>query len=77
MDHNTIAPHEPPSSADGKALDIDTVNDAAEAMLADLELSPLTKTTYRHGLHALVRYFHLTCDAYDEADASPLPHRAH
>jgi site-specific recombinase XerD len=74
LDHNTIAPHEPPSSADGKALDIDTVNDAAEAMLADLELSPLTKTTYRHGLHALVRYFHLTCDAYDEADAlAPCP----
>jgi integrase len=35
-----------------------SVGDAAERMLQDLELSPLTRRTYRHGLNALVRYLH-------------------
>ena len=31
---------------------ISTINQAVNEMLADLELSPLTKQTYRHGLNA-------------------------
>lgn len=43
-------------------------------MLADLELSQLTKTTYRHGLHALVRYLHVARGDDDAADAlAPCP----
>jgi len=50
------------------------VNDASEAMLADLELSPLTKTTYRHGLNALIRYLHVAREDYEGADAlAPCP----
>ncbi len=37
-----------------------TVNEAADRMLDDLDLSPLSKRTYRHGLDALIRYLHLT-----------------
>ena len=35
-----------------------TLNEAADLMLRDLDLSPLTKTTYRHGLNALLRHLH-------------------
>lgn len=34
---------------------VEDIPTAAEAMLADLALSPLTKTTYHHGLNALIR----------------------
>lgn len=37
---------------------MDTVSAAAEAMLADLELSPMTKATYRTGLKVFLRYLH-------------------
>jgi hypothetical protein len=36
--------------------ELGTVNEAAARMLDDLDLSTLTKETYRHGLNALVRY---------------------
>ena len=35
-----------------------TINQASDLMLEDLELSPLTKRTYHHGLRALVRFLH-------------------
>jgi integrase/recombinase XerD len=35
-----------------------TINVAAEQMLADLDLSPLSKRTYHHGLNALIRFLH-------------------
>jgi len=35
-----------------------TLNQAADDMLADLVLSPLTKKTYRYGLNALIRFLH-------------------
>ena len=38
---------------------IATINQAIDAMLADLELSPLSQRTYRHGLQALIRYLHI------------------
>lgn len=51
-----------------------TVNQAAEAMLADLELSPLTKRTYRHGLNAYIRFLHVQQEAYEQADRlAPYP----
>jgi site-specific recombinase XerD len=63
-----------PCSSHENGLDLSTVNDAAEAMLADLELSPLTKATYRHGLNALIRYLHIARNNYDAADAlAPCP----
>jgi integrase len=53
---------------------LSTVNAAAEAMLADLELSPLTKRTYRHGLYALVRHLHVAQGDDGAADAlAPCP----
>jgi len=53
---------------------ITTINQAAEEMLADLELSPLTKITYHHGLNALVRFLHIDDENYDAADAlAPYP----
>ena len=53
---------------------IRTVNDAAERMLDDLDLSELTKETYRHGLNALIRYLHLVVGDDVAADAlSPCP----
>jgi len=65
---------ESPCSARDAALALDTVNEAAEAMLADLELSPLTKTTYRHGVNALIRYLHVAREDYAAADAlAPCP----
>jgi len=54
--------------------DLSTVNGAGDAMLADLELSALTKTTYRHGLNALVRYLHIARGDFEAADAlGPCP----
>jgi len=50
--------------------DIRTVNEAAARMLDDLDLSALTKETYRHGLNALIRYLHLLCG--DDAAAEAL-----
>lgn len=49
-----------------------TVNEAAERMLDDLDLSPLTKRTYRHGLDALIRHLHLA-RGDDEAAESLAP----
>lgn len=48
---------------------ITTINQAVNEMLADLELSPLTKQTYRHGLNALLRFLHSRGD--DDAGAPP------
>lgn len=51
-----------------------TLNEAAERMLDDLELSPLSKRTYRHGIAALVRHLHIRRERYDDADAlAPCP----
>ncbi|GAG38027.1 unnamed protein product, partial [marine sediment metagenome] len=50
-----------------------TVNWAADEMLADLELSPLTKRTYRHGLNALIRHLHIA-DENDEAAEALAPY---
>jgi len=53
---------------------ITTVNAAAERMLDHLDLSPLTKETYRHGLNAFVRYLHLVRGNDHAADIlSPCP----
>jgi len=52
----------------------ETVNRAAELMLLDLELSPLTKRTYRYGLDALIRFLHLAREDYEAADQlAPCP----
>ncbi|NLV74301.1 MAG: site-specific integrase [Chloroflexi bacterium] len=52
----------------------ETINQAGEVMLTQLELSPLTKRTYRHGLNALVRYFHSSAGNYQAADElAPVP----
>jgi len=51
-----------------------TINEARDAMLAHLELSPLTKRTYRHGVNALIRFLHLRNEAYGEAETlAPYP----
>ncbi len=46
-----------------------TLNDAADEMLQDLALSPLTKKTYRYGLNALVRFLHVQRGDDAAADA--------
>jgi integrase len=54
--------------------ELGTVNEAAARMLDDLDLSTLTKETYRHGLNALVRYLHLSAGDDTAADElSPCP----
>ena len=59
---------------DPTALPTSTVNEAAEAMLADLELSSLTKRTYRHGLYALIRFLQASRGNDAAADAlAPCP----
>jgi len=61
----------PPPLTDGE---ITTLNQAAVAMLADLELSQLTKRTYRHGINALLRSLHIADEDYDSAEAlAPYP----
>jgi integrase len=53
---------------------IQTINQAAERMLDDLDLSDLTKETYRHGLNAFVRYLHQARgDDTAADDLSPCP----
>lgn len=65
-----MAPESPLSQSHGPS----TINEARDAMLADLELSPLTKRTYRHGVNALIRFLHLSQEAYDAADnLAPYP----
>jgi integrase len=61
----------PPSTEEDRLspLNISTVNQAADMMLDDLELSPLSKRTYRHGLNALVRYLHIEDADFDSAEA--------
>lgn len=62
----------PPSVQEPGA--ITTISRAADEMLADLELSPLTKRTYRHGLNALIRHLHIADENYEAADAlAPYP----
>lgn len=52
----------------------DTVNRAADLMLLDLELSPLTKRTYHYGLKAFIRFLHIAADDYEAADMlAPCP----
>lgn len=46
-----------------------TLNDAADEMLRDLALSPLTKKTYRYGLNALIRFLHVQRNDDTAADA--------
>jgi integrase len=51
-----------------------TINEASERMLADLELSPLSKRTYRHGLKAFLRFLHSSQGHFEEADIlAPYP----
>lgn len=51
---------------------IDNMQAAAEAMLADLDLSPLTRRTYAHGLRAFIRFLSEAQTRADgEADATP------
>lgn len=49
---------------------IDTVEAASERFLLELELSARTRTTYRHGLNALLRYLHAP---RPRGDATPCP----
>jgi len=65
----TSEPTVPPTDTDGESRPPDTVNDAANAVLRDLDLSPLTVRTYRHGLNAFIRYLHQSVGADEEADA--------
>lgn len=59
----------PPTPAD-----INTVNQAATLMLAQLELSVLSKRTYHHGLNALLRFLHGQDNDFTAADAlAPYP----
>jgi len=68
VDEPTYSP--PPPHSDP----VVTINRASELMLEDLELSPLTKRTYRHGLRALVRFLHANNGDDDAADAlAPYP----
>jgi len=68
-----LSPGEPSAASTPSDATV-TVNQAADEMLADLELSPLTKTTYRHGLNALIRSLHIADESYDAADAlAPYP----
>lgn len=67
-DHASPVRSSPPPDAP------DTLNVAADLMLEDLELSPLTKRTYRHGVHALLRFLHVQREDYEAADAlAPCP----
>jgi integrase len=66
MDDLSSAQPTPPTSDPGS---IRTVNAAADRMLDDLDLSPLSKETYRHGLNALIRHLHLSRGDDVEADA--------
>ena len=51
-----------------------TINEAAATMLDDLQLSPLSKETYRFGLNALVRFLHASHGDDAAADAlAPCP----
>ncbi len=52
---------------------ITTVNQAADAMLRDLELSPLTKQTYFYGVKAFIRFLHLS-EGDDEAAEALAPY---
>lgn len=69
-----MTPHRTPTrrSADAPllALDIGTVEGAVSRFLEELELSARTRTTYRHGLAALVRYLH---SGRPRGDATPSP----
>ena len=75
MMNDTSDGHASPTANSGsQALEFGTLNEAAQAMLDDLELSPLTKRTYRHGLNALIRSLHYGGGNDDEADAlAPYP----
>lgn len=51
-----------------------TVNQAADAMLKDLELSPLTNQTYFYGVKAFIRFLHLSENDDEAAEAlDPYP----
>ena len=53
---------------------VDTLNEAADLMLVDLELSPLSKRTYRHGVNAFLRFLNVQREDYAGADAlAPCP----
>lgn len=63
-----------PTPLSSAVMQISTVNEAAERMLEDLELSPRSKETYHHGLHALIRSLHAEDGADEAADAlAPYP----
>jgi integrase len=63
-----------PDNAAPLSATITTVNEAIEATLADLALSALSKRTYRHGLHALLRFLHTAAGNDIAADAlAPYP----
>ncbi len=67
--HNTSVQLTPLS--DGSQI---TLNQAADLMLRDLDLSNLTKTTYRHGANALLRHLHVRDGNDAAADAlAPYP----
>lgn len=71
IDMSSAPGNAPPPLSDAE---ITTLNQAADAMLADLELSHLTKRTYRHGIHALLRCLHIADEAYGAAEAlAPYP----
>lgn len=53
MDGSTLS-----TAPDANGAESRTLNVAADAMLADLDLSPLSVRTYRHGLNALLRFVH-------------------
>ena len=63
-----------PSLPQNSETDLALVNEAAEKMLADLELSPLTKRTYSYGLQAFVRFLHVARGDFGSADTlAPYP----
>ena len=54
--------------------EITSLDEAGRVMLADLELSPLTRRTYAHGLNALIRYLHIADAEFDRAEElAPYP----
>lgn len=72
MDTRPPETHRPTPERD--LAHLETVNEAATRMLDDLDLSDLTKETYKHGLNALVRYLHLSMGNDTAADElSPCP----
>ena len=77
MSSEAAPQHLPPPPDPDEMMDdaeITSLDQAGRIMLADLELSPLTRRTYAHGLNALTRSLHIADGEFDRADdLAPYP----